>query len=107
MEKSCLTEQAEYNARWASAESGKTTYSAKDIGYTPHFLRFMDAGLAGLVRPIRALEVGCGDGFFTGQLAERGCDATGIDLSPVGIASASRKSQRVGFRSMTSPTLCP
>jgi hypothetical protein len=56
MEKSHLTEQAEYDAHWASAESGEIAYSAKNIGYTPHFLRFMDEGLAGLVKPIRALQ---------------------------------------------------
>src|SRR4051812_35371513 len=93
-----LTEQSEYDARWASAESGESAYSAKDIGYTPHFLRFMEAGLGQLKSqtrppsnphsPVRALEVGCGDGFFTAQLAERACDATGVDLSPVGIESA-------------------
>jgi SAM-dependent methyltransferase len=39
------------------------------------------------LRP-RALEVGCGNGFFSGQLAKLGCDTIGIDLSPVGIAQA-------------------
>jgi SAM-dependent methyltransferase len=58
----------------------------------------MDAGLAALPRPVRALEVGCGDGFFTGQLAERGCDAIGIDLSPVGVEAAQKRFPKARFQ---------
>lgn len=98
MAESHLTERAEYDARWAGAQSGQCGYSAENIGYTPNFLRFMDAGLAGLPTPVRALEVGCGDGFFTGQLAQRGCDATGIDLSPVGVEAAQKRFPHARFQ---------
>jgi ubiquinone/menaquinone biosynthesis C-methylase UbiE len=36
----------------------------------------------------RCLDVGCGGGFFTNELAERGADVTGIDYSPYGIQFA-------------------
>lgn len=37
---------------------------------------------------LRVLDVGCGNGFFAGQLLEFGCKVTGIDLSESGIAQA-------------------
>ena len=97
------TEADEYDARWRDSAEGRSNYSAASIGYTPHFLRFMDAGLAavraaGGRERVRALEVGCGDGFFTGQLADRGCEATGIDLSPVGVEAARRQYPGATFR---------
>jgi SAM-dependent methyltransferase len=90
-------ESKEYDQRWS-----KPDYSAAQIGYTPNFLRFMDEGLA-LLKPspgkaVRALEVGCGDGYFTGQLADRGTDATGIDLSEVGLELARQRYPKATFR---------
>lgn len=98
MAESHLTERAEYDARWAGAESGECGYSGENIGYVGNFLRFLDEGLAKLPKPIRALEVGCGAGFFTGQLAQRGCDATGIDLSPVGVEAARKRFTNAKFQ---------
>ena len=77
-----MFERAEYDARWAGAESEQCRYSAQNIGYTRNFLRFMDEGLAGLAGPIRALEIGCGDGFFAGQLAQRGCERRELTCPP-------------------------
>ena len=96
------TEVDEYDARWRESASGGTSYSAATIGYTPNFLKFMDEGLSH-VRPktvagrVRALEVGCGDGFFTNELASRNCDAVGIDLSPVGVETARRRYPSASF----------
>jgi 2-polyprenyl-6-hydroxyphenyl methylase/3-demethylubiquinone-9 3-methyltransferase len=83
-----FTEQAEYDRRW-----GTESYSAEQTGYTPFFLKFMADEVSNLraVTAPKTLEVGCGDGFFSGQLAKLGCEVTGIDLSPAGIEIA-RKS---------------
>jgi SAM-dependent methyltransferase len=80
-------EQSEYDGRWGDDNNN---YSAASAGYTPHFLRFMDRWLSTLHagQPVRVLEIGCGDGYFSEQLAKRGCQVTGIDLSPVGVAKA-------------------
>jgi SAM-dependent methyltransferase len=52
--------------------------------------------LAGKLGPgSRVLDVGCGNGFTTGQFLARGCDVVGIDLSKTGIALA-RKSYPAG-----------
>ena len=82
-----FAEQAEYDRRW---ETG--SYSAGNAGYTPFFLKFMAeevSKLHGSDRP-KTLEVGCGDGFFSGHLIQLGCDVTGIDLSATAIDSAQR-----------------
>ncbi|MEV6596387.1 class I SAM-dependent methyltransferase [Actinoplanes sp. NPDC051346] len=43
-------------------------------------------------RPLgRALDVGCGRGQFTPELAGRGWDATGIDYAPAAIEAARSK----------------
>ncbi len=35
--------------------------------------------------PARVLDLGCGPGLYTSQLARRGCSCTGIDFSPASI----------------------
>src|SRR4051812_6988598 len=101
MSKVHFTEQQEYDALWKTDESGHQPYSNENVGYTPHFVKFMDQGLAklqSLGRPIKALEVGCGNGLFTNKMAEKGCDAEGLDLSPVAIESARRLWPKARFR---------
>jgi SAM-dependent methyltransferase len=39
----------------------------------------------------KVLEVGCGDGFFSGKLIGLGFDTTGVDLSPVGVQLARQR----------------
>lgn len=85
-----LTESAEYDRRW----NQNRRYGGEFAGYTPHFIRFMHRHAAPILqsgdgdRSKRALEVGCGAGFFTKELVNLGFDATGIDLSAVGIERA-------------------
>ena len=43
------------------------------------------------------LDVGCGDGFWTGLFADQGLVATGIDLSPGGIEQAQRDHPSAAF----------
>ena len=49
------------------------------------------------VKPGRVLDLGCGTGKSAIWLAERGFDATGIDLSPAAIEQARRSARRRGI----------
>lgn len=44
-------------------------------------------------RPTRILDLGCGPGLYTGRLAKRGHECTGIDFSPASIAYAQEYAQ--------------
>jgi len=45
----------------------------------------------------RLLEVGCADGVYTLELARRGYQVTGLDLSPECVRTATLKAQRAGL----------
>ena len=89
-----FTEQAEYDRRWTTE-----LYSAAHIGYMPFFLKFMtdEVSKPGMGNGPNTLEVGCGNGFFSGHLAALGCKVTGIDLSPSAIDLARRHNPGVSF----------
>ena len=86
-------EVQQYDALWSQAG-----YSASTIGYAKNFLKFMDGGLRSMQQPCDALEVGCGNGFFTGHLSDRGCRTTGIDFSPKAIEIAQQRSPKASFK---------
>lgn len=46
----------------------------------------------------RALDLGCGRGLLTPRLAERGWDATGVDIVPAAVASARSPEREDGHR---------
>lgn len=52
--------------------------------------RILDLVLAG-IRRADALDIGCGTGFLSLELAGRGCQVTGIDFAPAMLAEAQRK----------------
>ena len=53
---------------------------------------FLDREEAGRARPLgRALDLGCGRGQYTPQLAQRGWEAVGIDLVPSAIEATRRR----------------
>ena len=89
-----FTEQTEYDRRWRFEE-----YSAKYSGYTPFFLRFMAEQVSRLKlgHAPRTLDLGCGNGFFSGNLASLGCEVTGIDLSPEAVDLARNRYPGVSF----------
>lgn len=79
-------ERAEYDRRWSDPED---KYGAGTPGYSEHFIRFISQWLPKCApeRP-RVIDVGCGDGYFSHQLARLGAQVTGMDLSPAGLAKA-------------------
>lgn len=82
-------EQAEYDKRWGNPEE---RYGAGQPGYAPNFVRFMNTWIS--KEPAdrrRAIDIGCGDGYFSGQLAKAGCSVTGMDFSLVGLSQAARQ----------------
>jgi SAM-dependent methyltransferase len=74
-----------------SAGSGRPPW---DIGEPQPALL---AALAGREVGRRVIDVGCGTGELTIELARRGCDATGIDISPVAIEIARSKARSAGL----------
>jgi len=56
--------------------------------YRYEFFGPAHAELCGEVRGQRLLDVGCGTGYFTREMAARGARATGVDISPRMIARA-------------------
>jgi SAM-dependent methyltransferase len=67
----------------------------------PFFSNRPDESLAewidrGLIRPGRALELGCGPGRNAVHLAERGFEVDAVDLSPTAVAWARERAQQAG-----------
>ena len=57
----------------------------------------LDREETGRSRPLgRALDLGCGRGLYTPELARRGWEAVGIDYVPTAIEAAAAKSRGVG-----------
>ncbi len=87
-------EKLEHDHRWHDAE-----YSAHHAGYTPHFLKFMDRQAGQAQGGMSALDVGCGDGFFSQALNARGYEVTGLDLSEVALRRARKSCPGAAFLS--------
>src|SRR5712691_3646574 len=65
-------------------------YKASRRGYTPELIRFV-IETAGLEPGSAVLEIGCGTGQLTGQLAANGLAVTAIDLGGSMVAAARRR----------------
>ena len=61
------------------------------------FSKDMMFALAGDLKGKRVLEVGCGDGITSVELAYCGALVTGIDISPISIAVARQRAELQGF----------
>lgn len=58
---------------------------ASGMSSTPYLLAPV-ISMAGKIGPgVRVLDVGCGNGYWAGEFARRGCTVVGIDPSPSGI----------------------
>ena len=82
----------EYDARYASGG-----YSGGRAGYKNNFVRFMRESLRRLPgeRPA-ILDVGCGDGYFTEELAKHG-EVTATDFSEAALQRARERLPAVNF----------
>lgn len=83
-----------------TADDWNARYRGGDIPWdtarpSPELVRAIDAGL---VRPGRAIELGCGTGTNAIYLAERGFHVTAIDISSVAIDRARQRAQTAGVR---------
>lgn len=80
----------EWNERYASGDlpwdTGRPDFHLVDLVET------------GILEAGRALEVGCGTGTNALWLAARGFDVLGVDLAPLAIERARRKSERIRGR---------
>ncbi len=81
--------------RWDSPYRGQGR-PGWDIGRPASQL--VEAVESGLVRPSRAIELGCGLGNDARFLASRGFDVTAVDISPTAIARAEQEAQSQKLR---------
>ena len=78
-------------SKLADFQFDTATESPMHARFMPHIFAFAD----NLTRGMRALEVGCGNGFLCGEFLKRGCQIVGIDSSVQGIELA-RKTYPTG-----------
>ena len=69
---------------WAEGQA-----SGRDF-YRFAFFGPAHAAFCGEVRGLRVLDVGCGSGYFSREMARRGALVTGVDISPRMLAHACR-----------------
>jgi len=73
---------------WERRYGGERVWSGRVNRALAEVVAELDPGRAGDAGPARALDLGCGEGGDVLWLAERGWDATGIDLSTRAVARA-------------------
>lgn len=84
-----------YESYW---NTGKETFSGDNQGYAENFRRWMAAHLAGLPSTTPVLEVGCGDGSFTKELAKYSQSITAIDISERQVQENARRFPAIQFQ---------
>jgi len=72
------SQKSYYEKYWAEGRAG---FSGDRQGYATNFRNWMRSELRRLPRDATILEVGCGDGAFTKDLAEYSSDITALDIS--------------------------
>jgi 2-polyprenyl-3-methyl-5-hydroxy-6-metoxy-1,4-benzoquinol methylase len=86
-------QRAHYNAKWA-AHTFANQLQVERASAILHALHRI-----GLDTPPRILDLGCGSGWLTSILGHFG-PATGVELSPIAVQSASRKYPHVSFEAV-------
>jgi len=71
---------------------------ADENDYRNYFLMPLTLELLGEVRGVRILDVGCGEGGHTRELAARGARVVGVDGSPELVAVAKRRAAKAGHK---------
>lgn len=84
-----------YESYW---NTGKATFSGDQQGYAENFRNWMSSHLSNLPAGTPILEVGCGDGSFTKELARYSPDITAIDISESQIQENARRFNGITFR---------
>jgi SAM-dependent methyltransferase len=84
-----------YESYWSA---GHETFSGSRQGYAANFRRWMAGELRDLPPDAPVIEVGCGDGSFTLDLARHSSRVTGIDLSAGQIAENIRRFPGIRFQ---------
>lgn len=80
---------------WFDRDEYEVVYGHRDEKEAARLIRVIETTLA-LGPGARILDIGCGRGRHAIQLAERGYDVTGLDLSPRSIADAVDRARQVG-----------
>ena len=83
-----------YEKYWTD---GHTQYSGDNQGYAANLRKWMHAQLQEIARDAAILEVGCGDGSFTRNLAEHSSRVTAVDISASQIERNSRAHPEIQF----------
>ena len=83
-----------YENYWST---GKQVYSGSNQGYAANFRRWMAEELRDLPAGAPILEVGCGDGAFTTELAKYSSFVTALDLSASQIEENRRRFPGIAF----------
>lgn len=84
-----------YDNYWSA---GRKTFSGSNQGYAPNLRRWMAEELRDLPAASPVLEVGCGDGSFTSDLAAKFTNVTAIDISAGQIAENAARLPQITFR---------
>ncbi len=83
-----------YEKYWTT---GHTQFSGDNQGYAPNLRSWMRAELKDIARDATILEVGCGDGSFTRDLAEHSSRVTAVDISASQIERNARAHPEIKF----------
>ncbi|MDO8541524.1 MAG: class I SAM-dependent methyltransferase [Opitutaceae bacterium] len=84
-----------YDAYWST---NRKTFSGSNQGYAPNLRRWMMDELRDLAPTVPVIEVGCGDGSFTTDLARKFSSVTAIDISSGQIAENAVRLPTITFR---------
>lgn len=83
-----------YEKYWTT---GHTQFSGDNQGYATNLRSWMRAELKDIARDAAILEVGCGDGSFTRNLAEHSSRVTAVDISASQIERNARAHPEIKF----------
>ena len=90
-----IQQQKDYYDQYWTA--GHTQYSGDNQGYAANLRKWMRAQLLSLPKDAAILEVGCGDGSFTRNLAQHSTRVTAVDISASQIERNARAHPEIKF----------
>lgn len=83
---------------WDACGAAFDRYTTTDDSFSEHIERPALAELIGDITGARVLDLGCGSGTHSTQMAERGAQVTGVDLSSTMLALAHERAREHGVR---------